>query len=146
MSNAQGSENQDIETARAYHEATKLSYINLRNKPPLYKSYTGLPVISLPTNFSIPQVPALDAVAAVDQEGGPSLELTTLAQLLFFSAGLVRKGVFPVSGEVHFRAYASAGALYPVEVYLVCKDIPGLEAGSLSFLSIGLLPAPATQG
>lgn len=127
--------NQDIEAALTYHEATKLSYINLLNKPPLYKPYIGLPVLPLPTDFPPPEAPTLDAVATVDPPIVPpspgglvSLDLTTLAQLLFFSAGLVRKGVFPVAGEVHFRAAASAGALYPVEVYLVCKDIPAVGA------------------
>ena len=129
--------NQDIEFAQAYHEATKLTYINLRNKPPLYKSYAGLATVSLPANFSSPEVPTLDAVARVERitplssplvrgdiEG--SIDLTALAQMLFFSAGLIRKGTFPAAGEVHFRAAASAGALYPVEAYVVCKDIPGL--------------------
>ena len=125
--------NKDIEAAQAYHEATKLTYINLRTKPPIHKSYAGLPVLSLPTDFPHPEVSALDAVAGVPREGGPWLDLTTLAQLLFFSAGLVRKRVFPGSREVHFRASASAGALYPVEVYLVCKKIRGLEAGLYHF-------------
>ncbi len=125
--------NQDIHTARAYHEATKLSYINLHNKPPLYKSYAGLPVVPLPTDFSPPEMPALDAVAAIAHEGSPSLDLASVARLLFFSAGLIRKGAFSGAGEVHFRAAASAGALYPVEVYLVCEDIPGLEAGVYHF-------------
>ena len=55
--------NQDVEATQAYHEATKLAYINLWNKPPLYKSYAGLPVIPLPTNFSTPEASTLDAVA-----------------------------------------------------------------------------------
>ena len=125
--------NKDIQAAQAYHEATKLTYINLRTKPPLFKSYAGLPVLPLPTDFPHPEVSTLDAVADVPREGGPSLDLTTLAQLLFFSAGLVRKRVFPGSGEVHFRASASTGALYPVEVYLVCRNIRDLEAGLYHF-------------
>ncbi len=125
--------NQELEAAQAYHEASKLSYINLSNKPSLYKSYTGAPVISLPTDFPMPEAPTLSAVATVNQEGEYILDLTALAQLLYFSAGLIKKGVFPTAGEVHFRAAASAGALYPVEVYLVCKDIPGLEAGIYHF-------------
>ena len=124
--------NQDIQAARSYHEATKLSYINLANKPPLYKSYGALPEVSLPAGPTPPEMPALQAVAG-GRPGGGSLDLDALARLLFFSAGLTRKRVLPVAGEVHYRAAASAGALFPVELYLVCQDIPGLEAGVYHF-------------
>ena len=126
--------NRDVEAARDYHESTKLAYINLRNKPPLYKSYTGVPSIPLPTGFDPPGCSTLEAVAGAGSgEGTRSLDLTLLAQLLHFSAGLVRKRVLPVAGEVHYRAAASAGALFPVEVYLVTGDIPGLKAGVYHF-------------
>ncbi|SVB33083.1 uncharacterized protein METZ01_LOCUS185937, partial [marine metagenome] len=49
--------NQDAEAARAYHEATKLTYINLANKPPLYKTYSALPLIPLPPGFPSPETP-----------------------------------------------------------------------------------------
>ena len=125
--------NDDIEAAREYHEATKLSYINLKNKPPLYKPYSGLPKVALPADISSPDVATLDAVAGmVRQEGGP-LDLTSVARLLFFSAGMVRKAGVGSVGEVHYRAAASAGALYPIEVYLACGDIQGLKAGLYHF-------------
>ena len=125
--------NQDIEAAQSYHEASKLSYINLRNKPSLYKSYTESPVIPLPTHFPIPEAPTLHAVATVTQEGDHIPDLMALAQLLYFSAGLIKKVGSPKTGEVHYRAASSAGALYPVEVYLVCQDLPGLKAGVYHF-------------
>ena len=127
-------ENRDVEGAKDYHQSTKLSYINLRNKPPLYKSYTGLPLIPLPTEFDPPGRSTLEAMTGDgSRDGTRSLDLTLLAQLLHLSAGLVRKRVLPVAGEVHYRAAASAGALYPVEVYLVAADIPGLKAGVYHF-------------
>ena len=125
--------NKDIQSAWAYHEATKLSYINLSTKPPIYKSYTGLPLVHFPKDFDPPAMPTLEAVAATVSEGGPPVDIGMIARLLFFSAGLVRKSVFPMAGEVHFRAAASAGGLYPIEIYLVCKDIEGLEAGVYHF-------------
>ena len=124
--------NQDIEVARAYHEATKLSYINLANKPPLYKSYGSLPRVFLPSGPPPPEMPVLQAVAGERSSGG-SVNLDALARILFYSAGLTRKRVLPVAGEVHYRAAASAGALFPVELYLVCQDIPGLAAGVYHF-------------
>ena len=124
--------NQDIQAARAYHEATKLSYINLANKPPLYKSYRALPEVSLPAGPNPPEMPVLQAVTG-GRPGGGTLDLDALARILFFSAGVTRSRVLRVAGEVHYRAAASAGALFPVELYLVCRDIPGLAAGVYHF-------------
>ena len=139
--------NQDIGVARDYHESTKLAYINLANKPPLYKTYSGFPEIPLPTGFTPPQAPTLRAVGGATeitlfptlQKGGKDilevgeLDLAALARMLYFSAGVLHKRNLPVAGEVHYRAAASAGALYPVEVYLVAGDITGLEAGVYHF-------------
>ena len=44
--------NRDVEAAIDYHQSTKLAYINLANKPPLYKTYSGLPEIPLPSDFN----------------------------------------------------------------------------------------------
>ena len=155
-------DNWDVETARDYHESTKLTYINLRNKPPLYKSYQGLPEIHLHSDFASPEISTLEAVAggaardrsaippapfgraeseeigseqveSPDPAGPGSVDLSVVARLLYYSAGLIQKRVVRAAGEVHYRAAASAGALYPVEVYLVTGDIPGLEAGVYHF-------------
>ena len=125
--------NRDTEAAHAYHEATKLSYINLNNKPPLYKSYSGLPAVPLPQSDLGSTVPALEALTSPMAAAESSLDLPGLARILYLSAGLIRKAVLPVAGEVHYRAAASAGALYPVEIYLVCGELPGLAAGVYHF-------------
>jgi len=126
-------QNRDTAAALNYHESTKLAYINLANKPPLYKSYSGLPAIPLPEDFPSPETPTLEAVGVYQASGGPEPTLTTLAQLLYHCAGVTRVGHFRLAGEVHFRAAASAGGLYPVETYVVCRDIEGLEAGVYHF-------------
>ena len=126
-------QNRDTAAALNYHESSKLAYINLSNKPPLYKSYSGLPTIPLPIDFPSPETPTLEAVGAYQASGGNEPTVTTLAQLLYFCAGVIRTGHFRLAGEVHFRAAASAGGLYPVETYVVCRDIEGLDAGVYHF-------------
>ena len=119
--------------ARNYHEATKLAYINLANKPPLYNSYPNSPTIPLPTDYSLPQLSTLKAIAGDSKSIDETINLETVASLLYLSAGVIRKAIHPTAGEVHYRAAASAGALYPVETYLVCQDLPGLNAGVYHF-------------
>jgi SagB-type dehydrogenase family enzyme len=61
---------------------------------------------------------------------GPDLE--AVAQLLYLSAGITRRRKYS-GGEIYFRAAACTGALYEVELYLVCGELGGLEAGVYHF-------------
>jgi SagB-type dehydrogenase family enzyme len=65
------------------------------------------------------------------------LDLELVTRLLFCADGLTRRA--NVGGEdYHFRAAASAGALYPVEIYLVAGQIEGMEQGLYHFLPADL--------
>lgn len=121
--------------ANHYHESTKRVYLPLKEKPPAYKSYPALPPLALPVEFLALTVPTLKAVSQLDgtTHAESRLDLTSLATLLFYSAGRIRKRQFAGVGEVTFRAASSAGGLYPIEVYLVCGDLPDLNAGVYHF-------------
>ena len=56
-----------------------------------------------------------------------------LARLLRWGAGVARTRTLPGGDVYEFRTYSSAGALYPVEVYLVCAELEDLEAGVYHF-------------
>ncbi len=131
------SQNDHLDSARQYHSGTKHSYLSLRmhphvldweNKPLLFKIYPTLEVTRLPRDFHDSGVSALAAISTVNSpaqtEAVPDLD--TLAQLLFFSAGVVRSKKHP-GGETFFRAAACTGALYEIELYVVCKDLPARD-------------------
>lgn len=135
--------NRELEVARRYHAATKHTSLSVRssghfldweNKPFPYKVYPELPAIRLPRELPVPEAPGLRAIAeAASGEGEPALDLPRLASLLFFSAGLTKKKTYPGGETVYFRAAASTGALYEVEVYVVAGELPGLPAGVYHF-------------
>lgn len=129
------SQNDHLDAAWQYHSGTKHSYLSVRmrphvldweNKPLLFKIYPTLEVTRLPRDFRETGRAALSAIAVpstpAQAEAIPDLE--TLAQLLFFSAGVTRSKKHE-EGETFFRAAACTGALYEIELYIVCTDLPG---------------------
>lgn len=134
--------NRDLDATWKYHNATKHSYLSLRvnphfldweNKPLLFKIYPTLEVMRLPKDFRPTGTSALEALATqipANEERVPTLD--ELAQLLFFSAGVTKSKKHP-GGETFFRAAACTGALYEIEIYVVCQDLPGLAAGVYHF-------------
>ena len=129
--------NRDIGAARDYHESTKLAYINLANKPPLYKSYPGLPEFPLPTGFTPPQTPTLEAchllrddVASAQSEIQAVLDLApganvsgllTAEEHHLFAGRLVQTG----HAELAVEHYAASVGLAP-EVYESRYNFGGL--------------------
>jgi hypothetical protein len=122
---------------RDYHERTKHSIERLRadrhfldweNEPARFKEYVGLDPQPLPP-FRASGMPAHEAVAgSARPDGTARIDLETLSHLLFHAAGVSRTLRTPM-GEFHFRTYASAGALYPIELYVVAGDVPDLDPG-----------------
>ena len=132
-----------IGTILAYHESTKHSPVSIRsrahlldwdNKPHPLKVHTGLERVPLPDDVPSLAVPALEAIGVTSVDASaPGPDLAALARLLVVGAGVHHTVTFPGGELIHFRNYASAGALYPVEVYVACADLPGLPAGVFHF-------------
>jgi SagB-type dehydrogenase family enzyme len=61
---------------------------------------------------------------------GETIQLEQLAAVLGLSYGITRSRIIPgTSQEQHLRATASAGALYPLEIYPVVFSVDGLDEG-----------------
>ncbi|MCH8989024.1 MAG: SagB/ThcOx family dehydrogenase [Chloroflexi bacterium] len=135
--------NHDIKAALHYHNGTKHpdgylmdpwhSYDPM-NHPLLFKTYLGLEPIPFPPAPSPSGVPTLSAISRQASATGTDRvpDLNTLSSVLHFSAGITKRINYPW-GEMAFRAAACTGALYHIELYLVCGELPGLEAGVYHF-------------
>lgn len=135
--------NGDIQEALDYHGRTKHSmasvyssshYLDFDNQPIPFKIYSTLDPIPLPDPATAPQMSTLDAIcaSAVAMESENVPDVNALASILRFSAGITKRKIHP-RGEMLFRAAACTGALYHIDLYLVCGDLPGLEAGVYHF-------------
>ena len=56
-----------------------------------------------------------------------------LAALLFYTGGVTKVGTVGGGGKMYFRAAACTGALYHIEIYLVCGPIASVNAGVYHF-------------
>ncbi|MGH2768595.1 MAG: SagB family peptide dehydrogenase, partial [Actinomycetota bacterium] len=133
--------------ARAFHLATRHSpesirrlrhYLDWENYPNLFKVYEGTDRIPLP--------PATQMERAGGAAGLEAPDLPGLARLLLLGAGVIRKRTYADGKTFYFRTYASAGALYPVEVYLACEELEGLAAGVYHFDPKGRALIPLRTG
>jgi SagB-type dehydrogenase family enzyme len=133
--------NQKTDAAWQYHNGTKHSYQSVRtnphyldwdNQPIPLKIYSALEPISLPEHLSSSGMPALSAIASGAVEAAVTPTRQSLAEILFLSAGVTRRRAYP-GGEMLFRAAACTGALYHIDLYLVCGDLADLEAGVYHF-------------
>jgi SagB-type dehydrogenase family enzyme len=135
--------NHELQAGWAYHDGTKHTYQSIRadahyldweNQPIPFKIYSHVEAIPLPQELSSAGMPALEAISIVEvpreNEVIPSIQ--TLAEILYLSAGITKRRSHP-GGEMLFRAAACTGALYHIDLYLVCGDLPDLSAGVYHF-------------
>jgi SagB-type dehydrogenase family enzyme len=135
--------NADITAAWTYHNGPKHSlhsirsnrhYLDWDNQPLPFKLYSTLDPLPLPHDFPPASLPTLTAISTVEaqRETETIPEVRDLAALLFLSAGITKRRTSP-GGEIYFRAAACTGALYHIDLYVVCGDLPGLPAGVYHF-------------
>ncbi|MCZ6750681.1 MAG: hypothetical protein O7E51_02500, partial [Acidobacteria bacterium] len=134
--------NRDLEALWGYHNTTKHSYQSVRtnahyldwnNYPYPFKIYSDLDPIPLPREWAGSDAGAFSVIASPGTTAAEAVpDLKTLAAILFHSAGVTRHRTFP-GGDLYFRAAAYTGALYEVELYLVCGHLPELGAGVYHF-------------
>ena len=143
MNHPQGASlpNREVEAAWQYHQGTNHSwrsvhagghFLDWSNQPRPFKVYPQLSEDRLPTDLPSSSVPALEGMAYPGATGEFIPTCRDLASLLHYAAGITRGTAIP-GGQMYFRAAACTGALYHIELYLVCGGVPDLPAGVYHF-------------
>jgi len=97
------------------------------NKPKIYKTYPAAPRISLGPPATSGGPPLWDAIKhrqSVRNFQNTPLEQAHVSQLLWATQGIVREQM-----GYAFRTSPSAGALYPVETYVVAHSVENIDQG-----------------
>jgi len=93
--------------------------------PGFFKEYSG-PEVELPRPIQTSGVDVLEAIASrrSRREYSGPLSLRELSTILYYSVGITGW-----EADWPLRAYPSAGALQPLEAYVVASQVDGLEPG-----------------
>ena len=117
----------DFQKITKYHRGQTWHPLDWSKEPNIYKTYPDNKQIKLPTRFPQSPVSLIEALkkrSSLRHYSGKPLTLGELAFLLWASTGIRQ------NQEVReFRVAPSAGALYPIETYLIITKVEGLTAG-----------------
>ncbi len=122
-------------SAREYHDKTSYQrqslgghFLDWGNQPSVLKQYPGLERVVLPAVTSWPEVKLSRLLAADLPRTAQEIDKTDLARILALSHSVT--ATTRHSGmEFHFRNAASAGALYPFELYVATGGVKGIDDG-----------------
>jgi SagB-type dehydrogenase family enzyme len=118
----------DFQTETKYIRNKRLGgNLDWANKPEIYKSYPSSKTIQLPSQFqeaTISFAEVLQKRKSIRSFSTQLLSKVDLAFLLWASTGIQR-----TEHGYEFRTSPSAGALYPVETYIVANNVEDLEKG-----------------
>jgi len=118
----------DFQTETKYFRTKRLGgNLDWANKPETYKSYSSSNTVQLPNQFqeatfSFNEV--LRRRKSIRSFSSKALSLNDLAYLLWASTGIQR-----TEHGYQFRTAPSAGALFPIETYIVASNVENLEKG-----------------
>ncbi len=120
-------------TWHEYHESTKHSVESLRrvphvldwaNMPDPFRHYEGVPVLDLPADPPIPEIPALEVLYGISGATSAGDGPTFLSQLLFYSAAISASKRVPSTGDRYaLRVNPSSGNLHPTEFHFLTKGL-----------------------
>ncbi len=116
----------------SYPARTRLAGVTWKEKPAVYKQYDGVKEIALPEVRPEGGGSFIEASEAWRNTGSrlaeSSITIDDLSLLLYHTQGINK--VLEFSGRrFELRTAPSAGALYPVDIYLAVNRVQGIEPG-----------------
>jgi SagB-type dehydrogenase family enzyme len=127
--------------AGSYHEKTRYDrskmgghFLDWQNQPELFKHYEGRETIAMPREMPLPHEDLFTLYEA-PHENRPTHEVFDLAMLsgILLLTYTLTSQARHADGPFYYRSAASAGALYPTEIYVVSNGITDLDSGLYHF-------------
>jgi len=124
-----------IKSCLEYHQATSYDRFDMSghsmdwaNQPRVFKEYPGIPSLPLPKDLQLPKG-KLSAILSGPTAAGlvRPLDQETLSLLLLLSNTHTARARSP-EGDFFFRSAASAGGLYPTEIYVATHEVKGTDS------------------
>jgi hypothetical protein len=121
---------------------------DLDRLPLFFKAYADdLPRVPLPRELPTTTATAVSVLAGTAKVDPTALDLQQLSRLLHLSAGVVRTGQHRTGRTFPFRAAGSAGARFPLEVYVAVPAGLSLPEGvhwydAMEHALVQIAPAP----
>lgn len=129
-----------IKTAAQYHDHSSYDrhkmaghMLNWSNQPRVFKRYEGIDPVPLPEAVPLPKKRLSHVLKRTDVRGeAGEVTVEDLSRILLVANGPTARVRYS-DGDFYFRSAASAGALYPTEVYVAAGAVRGLERGLYHF-------------
>lgn len=109
-------------------------YLDWANQPSVHKTYADAEQFRLPKDIQLPEK-KLSSLLLKNRAGNdnpPALHMDDLSRILMLTYSHTAKARH-AGGEFYYRSVASAGALYPSEIYVSTHCINGLHDGIYHF-------------
>jgi SagB-type dehydrogenase family enzyme len=141
-----------VKSGLGYHRETSYDrkrmvghYLDWANQPAVFKRYEGLERLALPREVAFPKRNLSDLLLdEMPENAATGIDLASLSKILLLACTLTARARSR-EGEMFFRSAASAGALYPTEIYTATRGVAGLRDGLYHYAidTHGLVPLRA---